>query len=573
MVALNNEYRKEENKSSHDSDPLKTIADILARDRKEILELETKKVIDLSEFEVTDGGYLKKISRGWLTKLAKTVEDYPVFLERKPPPLIRGFIRRSTFSAIGIPIDHERLTIIAQKLQLKETLNILKEIKNSDTQTVDPQVLVVEPYHREVAEIALRNWEEIIAILRKAYDPYLLDMYLGFGAPIPIAKYAPHAILITETGVGKTTLGNIFGDVYERASTASVIGGAFEGRIRPGVVNGKDYLQQIEQFEVTTKEDLPHLQSLLANGYARRLVFGTEVETRFTGSMVFTANIDILSPQREIGNLTILILNANALGSRFIPIVLPDLDRPRNEINEDLMREAIHGARWLARKKVYRIYVAREVREWLENPDITGWEKIREATNTVEWDVKSAEAYIRSFEDYGVRRVRGLALAYAIMVNLHTLDHMEVKQILEAADERLEKLVDIIAKGIRALGGEVTKDLERILWEIARGKRDQIFTRLFLETLHEMIPTGEINIWLRSVYEVNLDLVIRRLQDEWYRQRGTKKHEKYIRGKIKQLIESPVGKLMVLQITENTLIFSPKALHEILTKVRELERA
>ena len=555
---------------------------------KSTIEIDPKAVVavprvvgDTAEFEeiLAKGAAYNKIDvQVWLSKMRASVPEIVLCFENKPPLMAKGYITQTTITDCGAPLEY--LPEIVKKVapvRYKEHADLVKENGKVNGEELKNTLAGLpayrfEPYLKDFAEAAIKNWKDVAASIFGPYDPILAKIYMAYVPPIPKAKYAPHTILVTNTGVGKSTLGRVVGEVYMQATVVSIIGGKLENGVMPGIVHGKDYMVQIEQFEVDDPQLLTYVHDLLANGVTERGVYGTTIQTRFTGPLVLTGNIG-LDPQRPLANVATMLANPEAVGSRFIPLILPNLEPPRRDFDRGTAKEAVGAVRWLARKAVYEVYADPRVVEWLEDTVIEGWDAVQGAVTAAEWRLESARAYAQSFAENGMIKVRSMAIAHAIASILDEVykERTEaVPGLLELAEQALEDFVALIVKGIKSLSEEVVEEYERLVWRLANSKKMK-FQRIVIEALFDIITEmarGRLDVWTQPTLEIPLQ----RLRDEAMARWKGKMSDKMFKARLRAVAETDVGRIIDMKIEDEKIRVSPRRLTELhrdMTRLRE----
>ena len=306
-------------------------------------------------------------------------------------------------------------------------------------------------YDIDLGKKILEKWETFKEELYSPYDPWLAKIYRAYPAPSPKMKYSSHLFLGTNTGVGKSTLASAIGDRVERATPVSLVGGKLEGGLSSGLLNNKDYMVQIEAFELRSNEDkeaINYLLTLLANGEARRWVLGVEIVTKSSSPLIFTFNISALDPLGDFANVvSVFSHNPMAIASRFLLLANNSLMSPKGpEFDTSLVNEALTAARALVRDKVRELYSKKEVRAWLEEY-YDEWEAIEERVVNFDWGLEYVKKFIDNYADLGWRKLKALAMARAVSEHLGLIykGNISVGKIIEQANEYLPEYLGTVS--------------------------------------------------------------------------------------------------------------------------------
>ncbi len=522
--------------------------------------------VDLAkELGVDDGKVrVQKRPKGYISKLMNTPDDAIICFDEVPPTgWTEGYLflaENGILDCLGDVSDiegslAERVKKILRLLLGKETTSKLFEDENvrealekgdeiSAIYNLDIDVYKYSKYDPYLGKKALESWEGFREELFKPYDPWLREIYEAYLAPYPHVRYAPHMILATNSGVGKSTLANAIGEEIDRTTVVGLVGGVIDKKVRAGLLHNKNYLVQVAQFESQDKEALSHLENLLANGYARRWVYAQKVETRFKGPLIFTTNIEATyDTQTPIVNVISKLSNPIAVGTRFLFMAHPKLVYVNRQLEFDVeaVHEALMSARALVRRKVEDIYRRKTVREWLDTPP-PNWDDVEVTLRGTEWKNPTLKAYMHTVADEGYRKIKALALGRAISINLDNIyfDRVDPDKLIEIAEEYLGEYMKMLIDSANVINQSYEEDLDRLTINLYQNQKMR-FVKYLLDALRDLIQRDlgaltsqeaeiSINKLLEMVlamaesggkkWNMSLDQFIRRLKKARYKAYG-----------------------------------------------------
>ncbi len=563
-MALNNEYRKKENKGDVEEDATVDV------DRVKYMLLPPTYGIEESAPN-TEEILKSKIKGGWALPLLETLNDYYFMVKKSNieitqdpfivyekrtvgpyeaytpkrwvvvepkaiPPLIvcserpirkgkiEGFLKplESLGECISVPIENkdELLHLLLRITKLSKDpviMGLLKDLTdaNLEEESIIGTIMGAKPssfriyqldtFIPEVGEFVLRHWEEFKAQLFKPYDPWIREVYRAYLTTIPMASYAPHAFIITPSGVGKSTLAGSIGISLTDVKWPTIVGGYYNGKIKIGIIHGLDFIVQIESFESPDSEALYHLHNVQAMGISCRGVGGDRVCVKFTGPMTFTNNtitvIDV-----PLIELVSKLSNPIALGTRFVPLINTRVLSANRSLyfNTNAVREAMEAVRALTRKRVRAIYFSKEVREWFEEePEV--WDEVRERIFGLEPKNENLRAYLHSFAKDGWRKVKALAFARAMSERLDDVwrEAVTPQMMINSAESYLGDLGSGYIKMIRAPLEDVNIELEEELRRLSLVLDREKFVDYLLDVLVDMVKN---DLEAQSKNQARLDL-------------------------------------------------------------------
>ena len=307
----------------------------------------------------------------------------------------------------------------------------------------------------ELVDTYIIHWDKIVdEILDKnVYSETIIDIYRPYTIEFPHIHYAPHGLISTSSGVGKSTLAEALGEKLDRVKPITLTGGMDpqSRRIKRGIVHGLHCLVQIESIEEKAdKEDLlANALDLIQRGIASSGTGMRKVITRFYGAIVFTYNTTGEGQKEFVDMLLSMGKNVTAFGSRFGLLVFDSEIPPvkMRKINEDIMKlgnmlKLIRGSRKV-RKIINKIYHEEETVKWF-NTKPPEWEwinldRIREISGYTIAD--KIRAFLTSYSKNGYVRAKGHAFASAISLHMKEIyrKNITLNELIKEADNIFHK--------------------------------------------------------------------------------------------------------------------------------------
>ncbi len=526
-------------------------------------------------------GYVIQRPISWIQLTA--TEDVLCLHEPLPKGVkIEGYLYEVVEGLAGCGIGPENaekyLKLIGGRSLLERYKNTVAEIEK-DVGGGDPRLSALaslipvyrfSKYDLDLGKKALERWDNFKNELFGAYDPWLGNVYRSYLTPFPHPRYAPHLFLGTNPQVGKSYLGEAVGLRVDRATPASLVGGRLEGGVREGLLNGIDYLVQIEALELKSREDaeaINYLLNLLANGVAERLVYGTAVKTKFQGSLIFTFNVGI-APLDDLANvINVFSHNPMAVAERFLLLAHGNLMKPKNlEFNVEVVNEALMAARELTKNKVDEIYGSKVVRDWF-NEYVDEWELVEGKISSHEWELEHVRRFMSNYGKEGWRKLKTLALARAVSEKLDLIykGWINTNGLVTEAEVYLQEYLKMAAESIDVFRGEYEESLDRLLTDLAvSGKRK--YERAVLEALHTLVTKKYGMMAYQDIEaEVSLDELIDLIK-EMREVRAKNKSRETIKKILTKLTTSEVFRIFNYKVEEGRVVVNAFRLNEVYEK-------
>lgn len=327
--------------------------------------------------------------------------------------------------------------------------------------------------NQEVDALKLKSPEELEANFGRfigiQLDPALFYLFRGLSLPnspamLPdMAKYNPHAVIVTNPSTGKTTNASKLGRVYNRASPSCLLGFSTADSTTQGALNGAcepvffDDMQD-EKSEATKNG----LLSFEEQGRADNALGKATVRTRGTASLIYFANTNPRRKNADCGlsnflettpadlcfslesQLSKATNNPRASGRRKAILLFGNDFKPArgtpDQTQGDMPEKVEECLRELAAPELLRIFQNREILTWLEQPFSA--EYTQQITTLAAKVVSGslAEFFIGFAEAH--RHARGLALRHAIRDNLPAVLNgtWTAEALIESAEQHLQTL-------------------------------------------------------------------------------------------------------------------------------------
>lgn len=386
----------------------------------------------------------------------------------------------------------------------------------------------------EIVELKKLSFDELEENFQKflcgsvELDPVIFYLFRGFSLPNPpvlppeMAKYNPHAVIVTNPSTGKTTNASKLGRVYNRASPACLLGFSTADSANEGALNGAcgpiffDDLQ--DEKNETSKNGLLSFEE---QGRADTALGKAVICTRGTAPLVYFANTNPIRKSLDgtltnfmgttpadlcfslEGQLSKATNNPRAFGRRKGFFLFGNEFKPaRGAPDPDAgdMPEKIEGClRDLAGPELLRIFSNREILTWLERPFSGEYinQIHRFASSVISGSL--SEFFLGLTEAH--RHARGLALRHAIRDNLPAvLNGMwMVSELIESGEQHLQTIQNYNLKSISRVVEVEPKVTEEFYVQQVKNFRPEygrhlLYTLIYLtgkfrdEELKEALP-------------------------------------------------------------------------------------
>jgi len=299
----------------------------------------------------------------------------------------------------------------------------------------------------------------------------------------------PHAILVANSGTGKSQFYKIWGQHWDKVTANTLIGYArAREEIYYGLIDGAEEAIAVDQIESADRANLVrYLLDYMEDGKCSFSAGGVAVEQEGRAPLVFIAN-PIGSGGEKDFQRTLEIVSFNpALGGR-IAIIFYFTDLAVLRGSEEALGSREEEA-WLERKSILRAvedYCRSELRKVWRNPKVQDWLKqpipnYRVKVNEIILGLES-ETLREFFENHASQasaKIRGAALQAALLYNLKdiALGSYNINTILEEAEDWLRKIVELNLASIANIVAEY------------EGKKEQN-VRAFYESLPDYLKAA-----------------------------------------------------------------------------------
>lgn len=386
--------------------------------------------------------------------------------------------------------------------------------------------------NQEIDALKLKSSEELEANFGRfigiQLDPALSYLFHGLSLPnspamLPdLAKYNPHAVIVTNPSTGKTTNASKLGRVYIRASPSCLLGFSTADSTNQGALNGAyepvffDDMQ--DEKSEATKNGLLGFEE---QGRADTALGKAAVRTRGTAPLIYFANTNPRRKTADCGQSNFLETtpadlcfsletqlskatnNPRAFGRRKALLLFGNNFKPArgtpDQTQGDMPEKVEETLRELAAPELLRVFQNREILTWLEMPfpkeytdQITKFASQVVSGSLAEFFLGFAEAH---------RHARGLALRHAIRDNLPAVLNgtWTAEALIESAEQHLQTLQNYNLQSIMRVVEVEPKVTEAFYVQQIRNFRPEygrhlLYTLIFIagkfrdEELREALP-------------------------------------------------------------------------------------
>lgn len=305
----------------------------------------------------------------------------------------------------------------------------------------------------------VKDFLKMAMFLNGEYDPSLAKIFSAFNYEIDnenyyYMPYAPHAIIVTNTKTGKSTLARHFGQLYEslNVSPAALNGFSSADTVREGVFATSKlsiFFDELQTWQNQQKQLGAGSLDLFENGICRVEKGKAGLETKFANALVFLSNRNLI--QNVSGNQAVAFLklllaistNLEAVASR-LGILFYNIETKPVRNKKRLRKEDLNKITQM--NKALREFVSEIYLNLLENETIFSWleseypdfykHEVADLSKRVQSD-EIKTFMLSHLESY--RHARGASLRIAlydpyILYNLLN-DNIDVELILSRAED------------------------------------------------------------------------------------------------------------------------------------------
>jgi len=399
-----------------------------------------------------------------------------------------GFVRPRRLSYSLERLERSEILGILEHLPKKALFKALKALEQSEKPPEKPkgnerqwleQVAALMEKHcvfvkpipslrdpKALEGISWREYVEEALTAGASVDPNLLKVREAHALRGIDMRYNPHAIIVTNSGTGKTAFYQAWGVLIDKATPNSLVGYARgEEEVYYGALHCVDEPFAIDQMESAAQAStIRYLFNLMDTGSAVVESGGMHIENESRAIVAFLANPLSTATNPEKGAQWILetISTNPACGRRFgiilyfnnlLPVKSGATNITLEEWGERYVR-LVRAVEDFAREELRKIWSHPKTGEWLDR-EIPGYrERVLELAD------KAKEDYICSFlrsHAEAQRRIRAAALRIALLYNLDkvALKKYVLDGILAEAEEHLKAIVQINLASIANMLEEV----------------------------------------------------------------------------------------------------------------------
>jgi hypothetical protein len=347
--------------------------------------------------------------------------------------------------------------------ELSAKMRLIQELVRNDAVFAPAPTLRSADFLREF------DWEEFV------------EEALAFGAPVDSrlrvvrachalrgveGRYLAHAILVGNSGSGKSQFYKIWGQHWDKVTANTLIGYA-KGRdeVYPGLIDHAEEPIAVDQVESADRANLArYLFDYMEDGRCSFAAGGVAYEQRGTAPLVFIANPLGTGGEKDFSR-TLDVVSANpALGGRIaIIFYFTDLAEVRGRGFELTHAEE---ERWLwvkalvravedyCRRELRRIWRDPKVQEWLRRPIPGYYEEVKKVVGDLR-DERLRE-FLLTHAAQAAPKIRGAALQAALLFRLKdiALGSYTVDGVLGEAEAWLERIVKLNLASIANIVGD-----------------------------------------------------------------------------------------------------------------------
>jgi len=344
-------------------------------------------------------------------------------------------------------------------------------------------------------DMHLRNNHSLDPVVKYVFRSQLVDFNDGRLDHTNVMPYNPHGIMITNTGVGKSTTAEECGLVVERASDAGLLGFSSADEVLKGELNNRTHMVAFDEIEKSDSKFLEKLSSFLSNGQVRTFKGKAGVVTRGSPNVLAFANPytqedegdegglneydTTISEQRLLESFDEVLHKISeasgfsALGRRLAIVVFGNnfdtaakhTDRNRSQAILDKNTVIVDSMLNHTRNKVSDIFSCEPVQAWL-NSDLAEYEE------QVLKNLRNKDGLMNAVRDFwkgnaiANKRIRGFALKQGILDNIEDIwldddfsPYRHADSVLEDAKDHLSRAMELNLKSLQNMGKvEVTEN-------------------------------------------------------------------------------------------------------------------
>jgi len=275
-------------------------------------------------------------------------------------------------------------------------------------------------------------------------------------------RYLAHAILVGNSGSGKSQFYKVWGQHWDKITANTLIGYA-RGRdeVYPGVVDGAEEPIAVDQVESSDRANLARfLFDYMEDGTCKFASGGVLYEQRGLAPLVFIANPLATGGEKDFQR-TLEVVSVNpALGGRMALIFyFTDLTQirgsgaeltPEEEERWRRVKEFVRAVEDFCRPRLRSLYRDPKVLEWLSAPLPLYRERVLSVIDGLRDKNPALHEFFANHAAQAVSKLRAAALQAALLFSLKeiALGKLSVEELLSRAETWLRRLAELNAASI-----------------------------------------------------------------------------------------------------------------------------
>ena len=306
------------------------------------------------------------------------------------------------------------------------------------------------------------------------YRTDLLPFTFGKLSPDRVMKLNPHKITVINTKTRKTTLGRIYGDVLDRASSARFLGFATANDLILGFGNGRWKTTYFDEVDANNKIFIDNIFNYMEIGETTVSVGRENIITRGWSTLTFHSN-----PQTERNDAVSLYLAFNGflnlfsekvpgLASRIAVVLFGNDFKTCEKVMELTHDDSVLikvFAESLVEKfvpKLEELLEEKKLQQWLLQP-LEQQESLRQYKEEIDLILKENNQLpykireLWKFQSDSYVHMRGFALKQTFYESTADIlaGNVNIENLIEKSEEHLEKLLQINLGSLKKMCGVI----------------------------------------------------------------------------------------------------------------------
>jgi len=268
-------------------------------------------------------------------------------------------------------------------------------------------------------------------------------------------RYLPHAIVVGNSGSGKSQFYKIWGQHWDKVTANTLIGFA-KGRdeVYFGLIHGAEEVIAVDQVESADRGNfVRYLMDYLEDGECSFAAGGVLVHQEGRAPLVFIANPIGSGGEKDFQRTVETISYNPALGARIgIVFYFTDLAvirgteealTPEDEERWRQVKAIVRAVEDYCRRELRRIWKHPKVLDWLRRPIPDYAKRVNEIIGTLESE--TLREFFQNHASQAAPKIRAAALQAALLYNLKdvALGRCSVEAVLEEAERWLKTYVEL----------------------------------------------------------------------------------------------------------------------------------